>query len=211
MKQWKGTQTADAVNYLLNKKKVPVGGTSAGCAILSGLYYSGEGGSAKSKDVLADPYDSLVTLYKNDFLFAPYLSNIISDQHYVTRSRQGRHVTFMSRIITDWKIFSKGIAADEKTAVCINNKGIATVFGSSKAFFIHSKAAKPPEVCKTGKPLQWKANENALKVYEVQGTTVGNGRFSVKNFKERKAKGGTWYWWWIDNGELKQAEVGQGK
>src|SRR5690606_41849479 len=40
MRFWRGTKTADAINYLMNEKKIPVGGTSAGCAILSGLYYS---------------------------------------------------------------------------------------------------------------------------------------------------------------------------
>ena len=52
MRYWKNTKTAAALNYLLNEKKVPVGGTSAGCAILSGIYYSGENGSAVSDSSL---------------------------------------------------------------------------------------------------------------------------------------------------------------
>lgn len=205
MKSWKGTKTADAINYLISKKKVPAGGTSAGCAILGQIYYSGEGGSAVSKEVLANPYHSNVTLYKNDFLQISYLKNVITDQHFVTRSRQGRLVVFLSRIITDWNIFPKGIAADERTAVCIDAKGKAQVIGTGKAYFIKSFRRKEPEVCKTGKPLHWFAGSKALKVYELQGTPGGNGSFNVRNFKQRKASGGKWFWWWVENGELKQA------
>ncbi len=112
------TKTSEAINYLLNKKKVPVGGTSAGCAVLSGFYYSGEIGSATAA-VGMDPYDEQVKLYNNDFLQPTFLKNVITDQHYVARNRQGRHMTFLSRIITDWKTFPQGIAPDERTAVCV--------------------------------------------------------------------------------------------
>ncbi|TDH27241.1 cyanophycinase [Segetibacter sp. 3557_3] len=204
MKQWKGTKTADAINYLLGVKDVPVGGTSAGCAILSGVYYSGESRSAVSKEVLSDPYSNQVTLYNNDFLFPPYLADIVTDQHYVARNREGRHVVFMSRMLTDWKILPKGIAADEKTAVCINKKGIATVFGSSKAYFIQTSSAQAPETCLPEQPLTWSHNQKALRVYELAGSSAGNGKFSVKTFKTKKAKGGNWQWWWVKAGELRQ-------
>jgi cyanophycinase len=202
MKQWKGTRTMDAINYLLNEKKVPVGGTSAGCAILSGIYYSGEGASAVSKDVLANPFHATVTIYNNDFLHAPYLSDVISDQHYVARSRQGRHVVFMGRAARDWNLFPKGIAADERTAVCIDEKGKARVFGSSKAYFIRASKSAPPERIEPGKPLQWSRNQKALEVYEIQGTDEGAGSFDVKKFKIKKGKGGQRQWWWVEEGNL---------
>lgn len=209
MQQWKGTKTADAINYLINEKQVPVGGTSAGCAVLGQIYYSGENGSAISAKVLMHPYDSSVTLYKNDFIRAGLLKNVLTDQHYITRSRQGRHVTFMSRIIANWHIFPKGIAVDEKTAVCIDEHGVAEVVGSSKAYFIRSRANKQPEVCEAFTPLRWIAKKKALKVYELAGTNEGNGRFDVTKFRSAKAKGGKWFWWWVENGELQTAEVRQ--
>ena len=207
MRYWRGTKTADAINYLINKKKVPVGGTSAGCAILGQMYYSGEGGSAVSTEVLADPYHKNVTLYKHDFLKVPYLKNVITDQHYVARSRQGRHIVFLSRIITDWGIRARGIAADERTAVCIDGKGNATVIGTSKAYFINPYHNKKPEVAEAGKPLHWAAGNKALKVYEIVGTPEGNGKFNVRKFKPGKASGGKWYWWWVENGTFKQSDL----
>lgn len=207
MNQWRGTKVNAAINYLLQEKKAPVGGTSAGCAILSGLYYSGEGGSAVSDSVLANPYDSLVTLYNNDFLHAPYLSQVISDQHYVKRGRAGRHVTFMSRIVKDHGIFPRGIAPDEKTAVCIDETGMAKVFGVSKAYFILSDSLKKPELCEPGQPLEWNHNGEALKVYEIQASATGNGSFQVTDFDPAKASGGTWYWWWVEKGQLKKKAI----
>ncbi|MHA4808819.1 isoaspartyl peptidase/L-asparaginase [Flavitalea flava] len=208
MNFWRGTKTNDAINYLLNVKKVPVGGTSAGCAILTGLYYSGEGGSATA-EILKNPYDTIVKLYNNDFLKPPYLRQVLSDQHYIKRNRPGRHVTFLSRIITDWHIFPKGIAPDEKTAVCIDEKGQAQVFGAGKAYFLLTDPAHAPESCQPGKPLQWMAGNKAIKVYELQGTETGNGSFSVADFSETKANGGKWSWWWVDKGELvKEGENG---
>ncbi|HUM47421.1 MAG TPA: Type 1 glutamine amidotransferase-like domain-containing protein, partial [Chitinophagales bacterium] len=37
VKFWKNTKVEDAINYLVNTKHVPVGGTSAGCAILGNV------------------------------------------------------------------------------------------------------------------------------------------------------------------------------
>ena len=37
---WEGTYVEDAINYLINEKRVPVAGTSAGMAILGEYYYA---------------------------------------------------------------------------------------------------------------------------------------------------------------------------
>jgi len=202
MKLWRGTKTGEAVNYLLNIKKAPVGGTSAGCAVLSGFYYSGENGGVNSAEALADPFNNKVTIYNNDFLHAPFLQNVITDQHYLTRTREGRHLVFLGRILSDFQAVAYGIAADEKTAVCIDEKGIAKVLGVSKAYFIIQSTGKLPEQFSPGKPVTWKQNEQVLSVYEIEATVTGNGNFNVASFKESEAAGGKWYWWWIEIGVL---------
>jgi beta-aspartyl-peptidase (threonine type) len=207
MNFWRGTKTQAAINYLLNVKKVPVGGTSAGCAILSGIYYSGEAGSVVSDEALADPYNPRATLYNNDLLHAPYLENVITDQHYLTRKREGRHVAFLARIIKDWGLFANGIAPDERTAVCIDENGNAKVFGESKAYFLITDGSKFPERVIAGKPLNWNDGQKALKVYEIQGNETGAGNFSVADFDSQKATGGKWYSWWVDEGKLKMSPV----
>ncbi|MBX2923311.1 MAG: cyanophycinase [Chitinophagaceae bacterium] len=200
MRCWKNTKLNAAINYLLNEKKVPVGGTSAGCAILTGFYYSGENGSAVSDSVLNNPFHPTVTIYNNDFLHAPWLKTVLSDQHYSERTREGRHVAFMARIIADHSVFPKGIAPDERTAVCINGNGMATVIGEGKAYFILSRSK--PEQCIAGKPLEWNMYKKALQVYEIPGTPAGSGHFSIVDFDEKKATGGSWHWWWVEKGIL---------
>ncbi len=202
MNYWRGTKTGAAINYLLNVKKVPVGGTSAGCAILSGLYYSGEDGSVVSDSALLNPFDKRITLYNNDLLHAPYLQNVLTDQHYLARNREGRHITFMARMINDWGIFPKGIAPNERTAVCIDENGNAKVYGESKAYFLITDAAKPPEKIAANQSLQWIGDKKALQVYEIQGSDSGAGNFSVKDFNTTNASGGQWYYWWADHGKL---------
>ena len=201
MRFWRDTKVEEAINYLMNEKKVPVGGTSAGCAILTGMYYSGENRSATSA-ILKNPYDSSVTIYNNDFLNPPFLSNVISDQHYVARKRQGRHVTFLARIMSEWNRIPNGIAPDERTAVCIDEKGKAIVIGEGNAYFISARKGKGPENIAAGVPLQWYHDGKALKVYELKGTENGNGSFDVKRFNFKKAKGGNHLWWSVKNGEL---------
>lgn len=207
MNNWRGTKLNAAINYLLNEKKVPVGGTSAGCAILTGLYYSGENGSAVADSSLLNPYNNRITLYNNDFLQAPFLQRVISDQHYLARKREGRHVAFLARISKDFKIYPRGVAPDERTAICIDENGVATVIGESKAYFIITDKSKMPEVCGPGRSLQWKQKEQALKVYEIQGSATGNGSFSVADFDVSRATGGKWYWWWVDKGKLFKKEM----
>ncbi|RZM29724.1 MAG: cyanophycinase [Pedobacter sp.] len=202
MNLWRNTKTGKALNYLLQEKKVPFGGTSAGCAILSGFYFSGEQGSVVSADALANPYIPEVTLYNNDFLHAPFLANVLTDQHYLTRGREGRQVAFLGRIYKDWNVLAKGIAADEKTAICIDKDGKAQVFGSSKAYFIIPDAANTPEQVVAGKPLIWNRNQQALSVYEITGSVTGNGNFNVGTFNQGEASGGAWYWWSANNNEL---------
>lgn len=209
MSYWRGTKVDKALNYLLTEKKAPVGGTSAGCAILGGLYYSGETGGITSATALANPYDANVTLYNNDFLKAPFLQNVITDQHYLTRGREGRSMVFLGRINKDWKIAAKAIAADERTAVCIDATGKAQVFGDfsstraySYAYFLVSDAAKQPEQFMPNMPVTWKDGEQAVAVYEIPAAVNGGGSFNVANFNLNEATGGKWYWWFIENGVL---------
>ena len=172
VKYWTGTEVSEAIKYLIDIKNVPIGGTSAGCAVLSGYAFDAKTGGANSKDVLANPYDSQVSISRS-FIFLNVLKNVIADQHYSQRSRQGRHVVFMARIIKDFGGSSlMGIGVDEKTAVAVDDDGTTKVFGSSNAYFILSETS--PEQCEEGKKLIWNQNGKALKVYVRKGSATGN-------------------------------------
>jgi cyanophycinase len=213
MKYWKGTKTEKAINYLLNEKKAPVGGTSAGCAILGGLYYSGENGSVTSPEALQNPYINTVNLYNNDFIKAPFLQQVITDQHYLTREREGRSLVFAGRILKDWSIAAKVIATDERTAVCVDKDGNAKVYGDysesrpcSYAYFILTDLTKAPEQLEANKPVTWNKGGKAVAVYEISASVNGGGNFNVSTFNKADATGGKWYWWWADNGILNKTQ-----
>ena len=97
--QWKGTPVEDAIHELADRG-VPIGGTSAGTAILGEFVYAAQRKSVTSAEALADPFSANITLDR-DFLLPPHMDGIITDQHLIERDRLGRTLTFMARIVSD--------------------------------------------------------------------------------------------------------------
>lgn len=196
---WKDTKVMAAINYLLSEKKVPVGGTSAGAAILGNYYFSAERGGLESAEALANPYAQKITIGNGDFLKAPFLQNIITDQHFTARNREGRMAVFLGRIMTDWNKTPNGIAVDEKTAVCIDENGMATVLGTNKAFFLKTEAGKKPEVFETNKPVTWNANGKAIRVAAITAA-AGNNPFNMNSFEPNNSSAVQNSWWTVSAG-----------
>lgn len=204
---WKNTKVMAAINYLLTEKKVPVGGTSAGAAILGNYYFSAErGGIDLSLDIniLANPYGERVTIGNEDFLKVPYLQNVITDQHFTQRNRQGRPIAFLGRIMKDWNKTPNSIAVDERTAVCIDEMGMATVMGSNKAYFLKTDASKPPEIFTAGTPVTWNYDGKAIQVSAISAT-VNNNKFNIINFEPENTAGLEKYWWSVASGTWVQS------
>lgn len=201
VRYWKNTKTEDAINYLINTKHVPIGGTSAGCAILGRVYFSAENGTVTSSEAMKNPYRSTITLGKNDFINIPALNQTITDTHYDNPDRRGRHVTFLARMIQDWGMDAKGIGLDEQTAVCIDENHIATVFGFGTAHFLKQNG-QGPEVCQPNVKLTWNRSNQAVKVYNIDGSPKGNGSFNLNDWAT--ASGGSWLYYYVDNGTFHQ-------
>lgn len=197
---WKNTGTEDAINFLINSKGVTVGGTSAGLAILGSAYYSAQTGSVTSAQALGNPYHRYVTLGANDFVSSPYLTNTITDSHYSQRSRQGRHISFMARLMKDFGYTSnvKGIGIDEQTAVCIDAAGMGKVFGINNAYFL-ANTSLGAETCINGTPLTWNRSAQAVSTYRIAGSLTGNGSFNANNWS---FSGGASYFKYVNNGVL---------
>nr|WP_294780618.1 cyanophycinase [uncultured Flavobacterium sp.] len=206
---WRNSPISEAINKAIKRKTV-VGGTSAGMAIQGGFYFSAQNGTVTSQEALLNPFDPKMAVSNDAFLDNTILENVITDTHYDNPDRKGRHVTFLARIINDYKVQAKGIACDEYTSVCIDEKGSARVFGSypSKedvAYFIMPNFDVPdnkPEVCKANTPLEWNLNKVAINVYEVKGTSTGTNTFNLNNWKD--GTGGTWKKWYVESGKLKE-------
>jgi cyanophycinase len=196
---WKNTATENAINYLLNTKRVTVGGTSAGLAVLGQTYFSAQNGSITSDQALSNPYNRGVALGSADFLNAPNMQNTITDSHYTQRDRQGRHITFMARLMKDWAYSNiKGIGIDEETAVCIDAAGIGKVYGINNAYFLKNTGLGA-ETCVSKKPLTWNRNTIAISAYKITGSSTGNGSFNAANWT---FSGGTSFYYYVNNGIL---------
>jgi len=153
---WKGTPVEDAINANIASGK-PIGGTSAGLAVLGEYAYGclkdkEDDNDLASTDVLPNPYHERVTLVR-DFLKVPNLENTLTDSHFAKRDRMGRTLGFLARLVQDgWSKTPREIAIDEKSAVLIEPDGRGTVVGSGRgAYFLQVTSA--PEVCRPNTPL----------------------------------------------------------
>ena len=157
IRYWKDTPVEDAINFVA-AKPAPVGGTSAGMAVMGEFVYSAEGAeSLTSATALADPFAPDLTLARG-FLTLWRLENVITDQHLQERDRIGRTVALLARLQADgWSGAPHALAADRETAVHIDPAtGIAEVFATADhptpyAYFMSTTAA--PLHCKAGDPL----------------------------------------------------------
>lgn len=153
---WKGTPVEDAI-HALAARGVPIGGTSAGTAILGEFVYAAQRQSVTSTQALADPFHQNITLDR-DFLLLPFMQGIITDQHLIERDRLGRTLTFMARIVFDgWAAESRAIAIDRETAVLVEDSGRATIVANADhptpyAYFIRGGA---PQVVASRTPLTY--------------------------------------------------------
>ncbi len=194
---WQGTPLEDAIHGVA-ARGAPVGGTSAGLAILGEFAFSAQQGTIISSQVLKNPYHSHVTL-TNDFLHLPFLGGVITDSHFAARDRMGRLVTFLARIIEDgWAEQARGIGIDEKTALAVDEDGDATVFGQGAVYFLETQGA--PEVCQKNTPLTF---EN-VSVYRISGD---DGHFDLASWR---GHGGTAYSLSAVEGALGSTQPGGG-
>lgn len=123
---WRGTALQRAVNMRV-AQGYPIGGTSAGLAMLGELGYSARNESAQSKVVLQDPFDESVTFERSLFT-VPHLTNLITDSHFVARDRMGRLLAFLGRLERQYGAKApRAIAVDETSAVAVTVSGRETV------------------------------------------------------------------------------------
>ena len=174
---WRGTPVQDALNANISAGK-PIGGTSAGLAVLGEFIYGALQDKPYDQDltspeVLRDPYFYRVTLV-HDFLDIPLLKNTLTDSHFAKRDRMGRSLGFLARIARDgWSDHPREIAVDEKSAALVEADGTARVIGPGRgAYFI--SVGSPPEQCRAGAPLT---------IRGIQVNHLGKGRrFDVKSW-----------------------------
>jgi len=178
IRYWKDTPVEDAINFVA-AKPAPIGGTSAGMAVLGEYVYSAEGkDSLTTTNALKNPYTPDLTLARG-FLALPRLENVITDQHLHERDRIGRTIALLSRLQQDgWAPMPHAIAADRETALHIDpSSGMAEVFATADhptPYVYFMTPTGPPVVCERGKPL----TTGAISVYRIGP----GGHFDLANW-----------------------------
>jgi cyanophycinase len=199
---WQGTPVESAINENIASGK-PIGGTSAGLAVLGEFVYGclkdkPDDKDLASTDVLPNPYFERVTLVRN-FLRVPHLENLITDSHSARRDRMGRSLGFLARIMKDgWSSSPREVAIDEKSAVLVEADGKATVVGTGKgAYFL--RPVQAPEVCENGVALTFRE----IGVYRVKA----GGHFDLTSWSGDE---GTAYSLSVERGKIESTQAGSG-
>ncbi len=177
----------------IQKRNVPIAGTSAGMATLAGIDFTARydspttGGMITAQDALNNPTATMIELDKR-VVSVPVMKNVITDTHFDQRGRQGRLMGFMAKALHQ-KIASvqqlRAIGADEGTAFCFNQQGSGRVYGVGSVYFLRSRAA--PEVLEAGQPLTWKGeNGDAM---DARVLKQGTGIFNIARWAFSEAFG----------------------
>jgi beta-aspartyl-peptidase (threonine type) len=130
VRYWRGTPVAAALDAHVRAGK-PLGGTSAGLAMLGEyLYGSMDGGSQISPRALADPLGPENTI-EADFLHLEKLEGVVTDTHFSERNRLGRLIAFVAKAesIAGHPLF--GLGVDEDAAVAVDGDGNARVYATA--------------------------------------------------------------------------------
>jgi beta-aspartyl-peptidase (threonine type) len=181
---WKGTPVAAALDAHVRAGK-PLGGTSAGLAILGEyLYGAMDGGSITSPAAMADPLGAAVTI-EQDFLHLDRLHGIVTDTHFKERDRLGRLFAFLTKAESMTGTARRqllGLGVDESAALAVEGDGSGRIYATDPAgaaWLVRGGFAEPPT---PGRPL-------SARRIEVAGVGVGSvlylpeGRLEAPSFQ----------------------------
>jgi cyanophycinase-like exopeptidase len=180
IRYWKGTRL-DATLKGLMAKNIPLGGTSAGLAVLGQFDYAALNGTVTSKQALSNPYNKYMTLDPaplaptGGFIAPPALANLITDSHLDTRDRMGRLFAFVARLVRpDGSTgcgggilpagggtgTARGIGIGVETALLVQGeragvtaRRVTNPSTSTESAVYFVRPLNPPTACVDGKPL----------------------------------------------------------
>ncbi len=174
VRYWKGTPLNAAIDRHVHAGK-PIGGTSAGLAILGAHAYGAmDGGSITSPVAMRDPLGKGMTL-ESDFLHMPFLQHVITDSHFAARERHGRLIAFIASLRQQGHGEVVGLGIDEGTALCIDGAGIGQVFTRDQGSAWLVQPTQPAARVKAGRSLD---------IRNVEVTGIGPGsRLHLQGFR----------------------------
>ncbi len=122
---WKNTYVQSAIQSVYENGGA-IGGTSAGLAVLGEVVFDGEHGSLTSDQAAYNPYHYRVSM-TDDFL--DILPGVFTDSHFNDRGRLTRLTVMLARRNQDNDENLLGIGVEYKTAFCVDENMVGTVYG----------------------------------------------------------------------------------
>ena len=183
IRYWRNTPIAEALNDAI-RRGVPIGGTSAGLAVLGEFAFSAKHDTVTTPEALANPYDEKVDIYQG-LLNIPQLTCLITDSHFAKRDRMGRLLVFLARIKKESNCPTvRGLGVDERAAVTLDPTGHAQVMGEGAAYLVQlsttpniqpNTPATIPAMQVTAIPTgqSFQMNKWPAKAYELSVTNGG--------------------------------------
>lgn len=163
MNFWKDSPVQAALQRAI-LRGVPLGGTSAGLAVLGDLIFSAQQGGLDPEEVLQNPTDERITL-ESRLVDLPFMKGILTDTHFSERNRMGRLAGFLAQANAEGAPVMRGLGVDEATAVLVEPSGEGRVVGKNSAYFVTPPG--PAEVLEPGQPLTYR-NLGVLRAHPGQ-------------------------------------------
>ena len=135
VKFWKHTDVARLLDEHVARGK-PLGGTSAGLAIMGEYVFSAMTPADVTTDLALNHPTSRDVTIDTDFLHFDVLKNYITDSHFDRRHRLGRLVAFVTRanqLAAKADTPVEGLGVDETTSLAVLPDGTAHVFSMNPA------------------------------------------------------------------------------
>jgi cyanophycinase len=201
---WKDSPVQDAINTGV-ARGVPLGGTSAGLAVMGEWAYSAQGDKPDDADLtgklaMGDPFGPRITLVHGFLNIAP-LAGIVTDTHFAKRDRMGRLLVFLARLnepegkpAPPGAARCRGIGVEQQAAVLLEPDGNARVVGHGAAYFIDAGHASGTVAAAT--PLTFGA-------YDVQKVAPGR-TFNLKTWSGKS----TQYQLNVKDGKIESTQAG---
>jgi cyanophycinase len=140
---WRNTPIQRELNAAI-QRGIPVGGTSAGLAVLGEFGFTAEHGGITSEEAQADPRQKKIAI-EQGLIDIPSLACLITDSHFTQRKREGRLRVFLSHIEATNQCQQPpiGLGIDERTALLLEPDGSGKVVGEGAVHCYASPTAAP--------------------------------------------------------------------
>ena len=148
LRYWRDTPVQAALQRAL-LRGVPLGGTSAGLAVLGDSIFAAHQGGLDSQEVMSNPTDQRITL-EPAFLGIPEMKGVLTDTHFAQRDRQGRLAGFLAQHHGQMR----GLGVDEETALLVQPDGQGQVVGKHDVYWVTPQG--PAEALAEGEPLTYR-------------------------------------------------------